>query len=40
MESTPVEKVDVDKPSEHGHGESSGGEGGLQRNVGRNGSYR
>ena len=40
MKRTPVEKVDVDKPSGHGRGEGSGGEGGLRRNVGRNGSYR
>ena len=39
MERTPVEKVDADNHSGRGHGECSGGEGGLRQNVGRNESY-
>ena len=37
---TLVEKVDADKHSGRERGEGSGGEGGLRRNVGRNGFYR
>jgi len=40
MERTPVGGVDADNRSGRGRGEGSGGEGGLQRNIGRNGSYR
>lgn len=40
MERAPVEKFDADNHSGRGRGEGSGGEGGLQRNVGRNGSCR